>query len=153
MAYPRAFFTRLAQIVGLSVALAACAPIERNHGFAPTDDELSQIVVGVDTRDSVAETVGAPSAAGVMRDTAWYYVSSAWTTVAYRAPEETDRQVVAISFDEGGTVRNIERFGLEDGRVITLNRRVTESNVKGISFVRQLLGNIGNFSAADALGD
>ena len=31
-----------------------------------------------------------------------------------------DREVVAISFNPGGVVTNIERFGLEDGRVWTL---------------------------------
>ncbi|ARE38888.1 Outer membrane lipoprotein OmlA [Rhodovulum sp. P5] len=125
------------------MTLSACTPIIRNHGYAPTEADLEEIVVGVDTRDTVADVVGSPTVSGVMRDNAWYYVESRWRTIGYRAPEITDRQVVAISFDRNGTVANIERFGLEDGRVIALNRRVTESNIQGISFLRQLLGNIG----------
>ncbi|HDR27177.1 MAG TPA: outer membrane protein assembly factor BamE, partial [Rhodovulum sp.] len=38
------------------------------------------------------------------------------------------------------------------GRVIALNRRVTESNVKGISFLGQLFRNLGNFRAEDVIG-
>jgi len=149
MAGPRAGGVRVAAIAVIVAGLSACSPILRSHGYAPNDEQLAEIVVGVDTRDSVAEAVGSPSVSGVMRDNAWYYVLSEWKTVGYRAPEVTDRQVVAISFDGNGTVSNIERFGLEDGRVIPLNRRVTESNVQGISFIQQLLGNIGNFRPED----
>ena len=48
-------------------------------------------------------------------------------------------------------MKNVEKFGLQDGRVIVLSRRVTESNVKGLGFLRQLLGNLGNPSAAQFL--
>jgi len=68
-------------------------------------------------------------------------------------PREIDRQLVAISFDTRGVVQNVERFTLEDGRVVAISRRVTDSNIKGISFIRQLLGNIGNIRAGDILGD
>ncbi|TCO72439.1 outer membrane protein assembly factor BamE [Rhodovulum euryhalinum] len=152
MARSRAGTARLALIAVLTAALAACSPIVRTHGYAPSEEDLSAIVVGVDTRDTVAEVVGTPSANGVMRDNAWYYVANTWETVGPRAPENVDRQVVAVSFAEDGTVENVERFGLEQGRVIALNRRVTDSNVKGISFLRQLLGNIGNFRAEDVIG-
>lgn len=132
--------------LALSVA-AACAPIYQNHGYAPTDDELAKITVGRDTRDSVATAVGRPSAESLLGDDAWYYVQSRWKTMGMRAPEEVSREVVAISFNKSGTVSNVERFGLEQGRVVTLSRRVTDSNIKGVNFLRQLLGNIGNFRA------
>jgi hypothetical protein len=42
-------------------------------------------------------------------------------------------------------VSNVERFGLADGRVVPLSRRVTETNIQGSGLIRQLLGNLGNF--------
>lgn len=143
----------LLTVISFSVALAACSSIVRNHGYAPSDEQLQEVLVGVDTRDTVAEVVGQPSTAGVVRDDAWYYVASRRETNGWRAPQETDRQVVAISFDGNGTVSNVERFTLQDGRVIALNRRVTDDNVKGITFLRQLLGNLGNFNAEDVLNN
>ncbi|RMH39431.1 MAG: outer membrane protein assembly factor BamE [Alphaproteobacteria bacterium] len=143
---------RLALSLIAIVSVAACASVYRNHGYVPPEDELQKITVGVDTRDTVAETIGRPSTEGVLRDRAWYYVGSRFRHFGMRAPEEVDRQVVAISFDAEGRVANIERFTLADGRVITLSRRVTESNIKGISFIRQLLGNIGRFDVGQALG-
>jgi len=64
-----------------------------------------------------------------------------------------DREVVAITYNDAGTIANIERFGLEDGRVVPISRRVTSTNTQGISFLRQLFRNIGNFNPADFLGD
>jgi outer membrane protein assembly factor BamE (lipoprotein component of BamABCDE complex) len=149
MAGRRAGFARWAHGVAFCAALAACSPIYRSHGYVPSEQDLQQISVGVDTRDTVEAEIGSPSIAGVVGDEAWYYVQSDWVARGYFAPEEIRREVVAISFGNNGTVRNIERFGLADGRVIALNRRVTESNVQGVSFIRQLLGNVGNFRAED----
>jgi len=143
----RGVIAKLAAAGILAAAIAGCSPIYRNHGYAPSDAELEEIVIGVDTQSTVADVIGPPSASGVMRDSAWYYVSSRWRTRGALAPEILDRQLVAVSFDTDGVVRNVERFTLEDGRVIALNRRVTDDNIKGVTFIRQLLGNVGNFSA------
>jgi outer membrane protein assembly factor BamE (lipoprotein component of BamABCDE complex) len=128
----------------LLLGLPGCVAQYRNHGYVPSPDELAEIKVGVDTRDSVAEAVGAPSAGGVLDNSGYYYVSSRVRTYGLRKPQVVDRQLVAISFDTRGVVRNVERFGLEDGRVIPLDRRVTDSAVSNKTFLRQLLGNIGN---------
>ena len=56
--------------------------------------------------------------------------------------------MVAIRFDDNGVVSNIERFGLEDGNVVALSRRVSASNIEGIGFLRQLMGNLGRLDAA-----
>jgi len=129
------------------LAVAACSNLDRKHGYVPADEELDQLVVGVDTKDTVAEVVGRPSTAGILSSGGWYYVQSKFRAYGIRERAEIDREVVAISFDADGVVSNIERFGLEDGNVVALSRRVTDSNVKGVSFLRQLFGNIGNFAA------
>ena len=135
----------------LFVVLAACTPILADHGYAPNDDELSQIKVGIDTRDSVAAAIGRPSASGLLNDVGWYYVQSRWKTFGGRAPQEIDRQVVAITFTPAGVVENIERFGLDRGEIVPLSRRVTTTNIKGKSALSQLFGSIGHLSAADIL--
>ncbi len=125
-------------VMGLA-GLSACTTMVDNYGYVPTDMQLQEIQVGGDTRDSVAEKVGAPPLADFRREDVWYYVSSRTETFAWKAPETVDRQVVAIRFAEGGGVTNIERFGLQDGEVVTLSRRVTESAVPDMGFLRGLL--------------
>lgn len=139
---------RMVLAAGL-LAMAACAPIERNHGYVPAESELATVEVGRDTRETVAEKVGRPTASGLLNDEGWYYVQSRYRTFGPRQPEEIDRQVVAISFNAAGRVTNVERFGLEEGRVVTLSRRVTETNIRGVSFVRQLLSGFGRLRAED----
>ena len=140
----------LAMIVAL--ALAACTGLPpRAHGYVPPDDELDRIVVGVDNRESVANVVGQPGATGVLSGGNYFYVRSVYQDYGYRPERLLDREVVSISFDESGTVSNVERFGVERGRVIALSRRVTNANVQGVTFLRQLFGSIGTLSPAEFL--
>lgn len=135
-------------MIALTVALvAACAPITRDHGYVPTDEELALITVAKDTRESVATKIGRPSASGLLNDLGWYYVESRFVTKGALPPKEVNREVVAITFTEAGAVENIERFGLEKGQIVPLSRRVTKDNVKSAGILRQLFGNIGGLSA------
>ena len=48
-----------------AVAIAACSPVYRNHGYAPSDKDLAQITVGVDTREpgnGTSQTMALPEA-------------------------------------------------------------------------------------------
>jgi outer membrane protein assembly factor BamE (lipoprotein component of BamABCDE complex) len=130
-----------------TLALISCSAQYRNHGYVPRDDELEKVIVGTSTQADVAQAVGRPSSTGLLTGAGWFYVGSRFRHYGGREPKEIERQVVAISFDEKGIVENVERFGLEEGQAIVLSRRVTDSNIKGIGFLRQLLGNIGNLSA------
>ncbi len=145
-------FRTVALSLGFAAALSACAPIVRHHGYIPPEIDLAQISVGRDTRESVLETLGSPSSAGMMDASGIYYVSSEFRTVGPMAPREVNREVLSISFDSNGRVANIERFGLENGRVIVLSRRVTDDNVRDTTLIRQLLGNLGRVGAGQFVG-
>ena len=132
----------------LSVSLAACTANYRNHGYVPLDEDLSQITVGVDTRDTVAELVGTPSSAGVLNDSGYYYVRSRVKHFAWQKPEVVERQVVAVSFTQAGIVENIGRYTLQDGVVVPLARRITR-NGQDVNFIKKILSNLGRFSASD----
>lgn len=134
---------RLGLVVAMSLALSACSPSFRNHGYIPPQEELETIVVGIDTRASVEETLGGSAAGSVVQDNALYYVRKRVRSIGFLEPKVVERVVVAISFDSAGVVSNVESFGLERGRVVSLNRRVTSSGVTNTAFLRQLLGNIG----------
>ncbi|MEM6479491.1 MAG: outer membrane protein assembly factor BamE [Pseudomonadota bacterium] len=138
-------------LFGAALALSGCAATYRNHGYAPSDDDLAQIIVGVDTRASVEDTIGRPTTAGVLTQGAYYYLADRRRHFAFFEPEVIDRQLVAVSFDPVGVVSNIERFTLQDGRVVPLSRRVTDSSVQDASLLRQLMGNLGRFNPAGLL--
>jgi outer membrane protein assembly factor BamE (lipoprotein component of BamABCDE complex) len=134
--------------LGLVLGLASCGEVSRSHGFVPSDDQLEVVVVGRDTRATVETILGIPGSTGLVADEGWFYVRSTFEDGTYRALREVDREVVAVSFDSEGVVTNVERFGLEDGQVVALSRRVTDDNTAGIGFLRQLFGNLGRIDPA-----
>lgn len=142
----------VALVLVAGLALAGCAEIIRNHGYIPNQEDLDQIAVGVDNQASVEALVGRPSTSGVLRDSGWYYIGSKVRHFGARKPKEIERQVVAISFSDDGTVTNVERFGLERGQVVTLSRRVTETTVRDVTFIRQIIRNFGRIDLGEALG-
>lgn len=141
-----------AALISAGLMLGACSPQYKNHGYVPLQEDLDQITIGQDTRDTVTAMAGAPAASGLLDSSSYYYVRSRRRALGFLAPKEIEREVVAISFSSNGIVQNVERFGLERGNVITLDRRVTSSSVSDKAFIRQLLGNIGRFNPAALSG-
>ena len=140
-------------VLVLVASVAACAPVYRNHGYVPTDQELALIEVGTDTRETVGQKIGRPSTQGLLNDVGWFYVQSRYKHFGPRAPKEIERQVLAVTFNEAGTVENVARYGLEDGKVVQISRRVTETNVKGLTVIQQILGSFGQLRADDILSE
>lgn len=139
-------------VLVLALGLAACSPVFRNHGYVPAEDELALVEVGKDTRETVGQKIGRPSTSGLLNDDGWFYVQSRYQHVGPRQPKEIERQVLAITFNDAGVVENIARYGLEDGKVVQISRRVTETNIKGITLIQQLLGSFGRLRAEDVAG-
>ena len=142
---------RLKTLVAIVVltATAACMATYRNHGYVPPQEDLQNIVVGIDTRATVDDVIGPPSTSGLLSDGDYYYVRSRVKNFGARRPEVIERTVLAISFDAADVVQNIESFDLSDGRIVRLSRRVTDNSVEGNGFLRQMLGNIGQFDPSE----
>lgn len=141
-------------ILGLTV-LAGCGAttLKNSHGYVPDEEVLAEIRIGLDTKETVGRIAGRPGAEGIVDDRGWYYVRSDYERFMWRAPKEVNREVVAVTFNDREQVTNIERFGLDQGRVVVLNRRVTTANTQGVGFLRQLFSNLGNFDLGQLLGN
>jgi outer membrane protein assembly factor BamE (lipoprotein component of BamABCDE complex) len=135
----------------LIILLAACSPIMQKHGYLPEPQDVDRLIVGQDTRDSVAALIGRPSTSGLLNDVGWFYVESRWQQKGMSERVEVDRQVLAVTFNEAGTVENIERFGLEKGQLVALSRRVTKENIASAGILRRLFGNIGSIGAGNLI--
>jgi len=136
----------------VALLLQACSPIYRNHGYAPSEADLSTVSVGADSREEIVAKLGRPTTTSLIGDQSLYYVQSRFRHFAFLAPEEIDREVLALSFTPDGRLGNIERFGLEQGRVVQLNPARTAEVFADRAFVTQLLGNIGRFDAVTLFG-
>jgi outer membrane protein assembly factor BamE (lipoprotein component of BamABCDE complex) len=132
---------------GLAFALAGCAASYRDHGYAPDEASIAELVPGTDTRETVVAKVGRPTASGLMEGSDWYFVQSRWRQFGTGASTEISREVVVVSFDEAGLLTGTARYGLEDGRVVPISRRVTETSIRNVGLIAQLLRNVGNVTA------
>ena len=128
------------------VTLAACGGQYRNHGYIPLAEDVDALIVGVDTRDSIIEVMGVPTTGGVLTEEAMYYVRSRVHHKGYVKPNEIQRDVLVLSFDKNQILRNVERFGIEKGKLIRLEHRVTEAPGGDRSILQQIIGSIGGFN-------
>ena len=146
----RATLRRAALIAGI-VAISACSPLTSRHGFVPLPEDLEQMVVGQTTREEVIALVGPPTTTGAIDSQTLYYVKSEREVLGPFAPEIAKREVMAVRFTGNDVLANVERYGLEDGRVVILSRRITDDGIADVSFIGQLLGAFGNIDAGTLL--
>ena len=133
-----------------ALALAGCSKTLDQRGNLPSDEKLSEIQTGVSTKDDVTRLLGTPSSTGTFDEKTWYYISKRTEQFAFLTPELLDQQVVAITFDENGTVTDVKRHGMDDRREVTPVARTTPAAGKELSFMEQLIGNVGKFNGGSA---
>lgn len=126
--------------------LAACSPNIDQRGNLPEPEKLAQIQPGRTTRDQVTKILGTPSSTGVFDDKNWYYISRKTSQLAFLDPDILDQQVYVINFDGRGVVRSVDHKDLKDRREIEPAPGATPAPGRELTFVEQVLGNIGRFT-------
>ncbi len=113
------------------------------RGNLVEDEQLQQIVAGVSSRGDVLALLGSPSATGTFDDSEWFYIGGVTRQRPGRLLGIEEQRVVILRFDQRGTLREIRRLGMEDGREVAAVSRTTPSPGTERSFLQQLFGNIG----------
>jgi outer membrane protein assembly factor BamE (lipoprotein component of BamABCDE complex) len=129
-----------------AAGLAGCAATVDQRGNLPDKDKLAQIQPGATTRDEVVKILGTPSSTGVFDDKSWYYISRKTKQISFLNPDVLDQQVYVINFDGRGVVANIDHKGLQDGRYIEPAPGATPAPGRELTFLEQVLGNVGRFN-------
>src|SRR5690348_6645343 len=137
----------LAGIAG-AAAIAGCAPSVEQRGNLPAPDKIAEIRSGSTTKDEVVKILGTPSSVGVFNDKSWYYISRRTSQTAFFDPDVVDQQVYIVNFDDQGVVKAVDHKMLEDGKEITPVARATPAPGRELSFLEQLIGNLGKFNGA-----
>jgi outer membrane protein assembly factor BamE (lipoprotein component of BamABCDE complex) len=130
----------------LAIGLGACVASVDQRGNLPEPEKIAQIQPGSTTRDQVVKILGTPSSTGIFNDKSWYYISRKTKRVAFFEPDVLDQQVYVVSFDGKGVVNSVDHKDLKDGREIEPAPGATPAPGRELTFVEQVLGNIGRFS-------
>jgi outer membrane protein assembly factor BamE (lipoprotein component of BamABCDE complex) len=133
-------------VIGLALALSACAGSRDHKGFVLDPTLTDAIQVGVDNRDSVTRTIGRPTFTSQFDPNEWYYVSRNTAQLAFRDPKVTDQTVLRIRFDQAGNVTSVEKTGKELIAKVEPSGDKTPTLGRQRSFFEELFGNIGTIS-------
>ena len=133
----------LTALIFMGLFLASCAPttIKRGHHFRPSD--LTQIQEGM-TKDQVTAILGTPDTTSpVGTGLGYYYISSIEKQMSFMKPDQVDRKVVAVYFNELETVDRIAHYGLRDGKVFDFIERKTGTHARDQGILKSLFRNLG----------
>ena len=144
---------RLKKILSVAVLflILGCSEQYRKHGYIPSEEELSSVSVSQDDKNTVIKKLGTPSIGGILSDGNIYFVQSKVLKNSIRASKPVDRQVLVLSFDDKGKLDNIQKFGIDKGKIVILDYRTTPSGLKNMSFLFRLFQNVGGPSAESLL--
>lgn len=133
-------------VVGLALALSACAGARDHKGFVLDPTLTDAIQVGVDNKDSVTRTIGRPTFTSQWDPNEWYYLSRNIATLAFRDPKVTEQTVLRIRFDQAGNVASVEKTGKDQIAKVDPSDDKTPTLGRQRSFFEELFGNIGTIS-------
>ena len=144
---------RLKKILSVAVLflILGCSKQYREHGYIPSEEELSSVSVSQDDKNTVIKKLGTPSIGGILSDGNIYFVQSKVLKNSIRASKPVDRQVLVLSFDDKGKLDNIQKFGIDKGEIVILDYHTTPSGLKNMSFLFRLFQNVGGPSAESLL--
>jgi len=136
----------------VAIVLAGCTISEDQRGNLPDPDKLAEIKPGTTTKEQVVKILGSPSSASTFDDDVWYYISRKTKQVAFFSAAVLDQQVYIVDFDDKGVVKDLGHKTLADGESISPAPGATPSPGRELSFMEQLIGNIGRFGGGASGG-
>ncbi|MFZ1815775.1 MAG: outer membrane protein assembly factor BamE [Rhizobiaceae bacterium] len=131
-------------LVASPLTLAACSTEQVfTHGAIITQDQIDLIPVG-SSRDQVLLALGTPSTTGSFDSEVFYYISQKkQKNLAYQKAKIVDQRVLAVYFDDVGTVAHVANYGMQDGKIFDFISRTTPTGGKDLTFLGQLLSGPG----------
>jgi outer membrane protein assembly factor BamE (lipoprotein component of BamABCDE complex) len=133
-----------------ALIVAGCAVSVDQRGNLPDPDKVAEIKPGATTKEQVVKILGTPSSASTFDDDVWYYISRRTKQIAFFSPTVLDQQVYIVDFDDKGVVKDLGHKTLADGENITPAAGATPAPGRELSFMEQLLGNIGRFGSSNS---
>ncbi|HBK06919.1 MAG TPA: outer membrane protein assembly factor BamE [Acetobacteraceae bacterium] len=136
--------------------LSSCGwlmPPPQLRGNHVEPDLLKELTPGTSTKSDVTAVIGSPTAHDTFDDNIWLYISEVTQNRIGSTQGELDQNVVVLHFDGKGVLKTIDKLGKSDALPVTVIARTTPSPGTEASFLQQLLGNIGRFNPAGAMGN
>ncbi len=128
----------------------ACTPVTAQHGNLLQDFQIEEVKAGESTRSDVLRLLGSPTTQSTFNNDVWYYIGQETEKRGILDHEVVNERIVAVTFDENGIVNKIENI---DGnrQNIPYARTKTPTHGNDLTFMQQLLGNLGRFNGQSSI--
>jgi len=144
------FFYILAFGATLSAAglLSGCTPVVSQHGNLVNNYQIEEVIVGKSTRSDVLRALGSPTTQSTFNPDVWYYIGQETEKYGILDQEIKEERILVVMFNDKGLVETISPFdgGRQD---IPYARSKTPTHGNELTFMQQLLGNLGRFNGAE----
>ena len=143
---------RIGCVLAAALTAGGCASITNHKGYINDEVLVASVQPGLDNRESVRGTLGAPTMMSQFGEPVWYYISSRTEQAPFTRPRIEEHSVLAVRFDPAGNVVSAERTGMEN--VVRLNPESDETPTLGRErgFLEDLFGNIGTVGTGMGAG-
>ncbi len=134
-------------LLSSTMFLAACASDDlfvTHTGNMPSEDKIAMVFKGQSKKD-VWEILGSPSTIVPLDKDTWVYMSSEIKQVAFMPPEEIERDVLVVKFDENDNVSSIEKLDKNQGENLEVAQEQTQNTEKKEGFFRKYFGGVGQY--------
>ncbi len=128
--------------LGLALAGGGCATQTIKNGHLFTESDIQQVQPGMST-EQVTGVLGTPDTTSASGGQAYYYISSTSKGATFLQPTEVERKVLAVYFNELGSVDQVANYTLQDGKVIDTISRTTPAAKRDRSFIETIFKGVG----------
>ena len=130
--------------------LISCVSISKEYGYFPSNKDVEKLVIGKSNKGQIKNLIGP---ATVLDRYSWIYVSSKVRSVGFLSPSVTDRNILLLKFSKENVLLKKEIFTISDGKIFDIRRDEVVNDPRRISALKQLFGNMSNFSAETFIAD
>jgi len=129
-----------------TAVISACTPTTNVRGNMLQDYQIKEVQTGKDNTSNVLRKLGSPTTKAPFDDNIWYYLGQKTEKHGILDPQVVDAQVVVVSFNDKGIVKEIVKIDSEQMDDIPYSREKTHTSGQEVTVLQQLLGNLGRFN-------
>jgi outer membrane protein assembly factor BamE (lipoprotein component of BamABCDE complex) len=135
-------FSTLAGILLLS----ACSTdyFVQTEGNLPSKNDVLALKQGM-SQEEVRKIMGSPSVISSLDHRTWLYMNTTMKRMAFFEPEELERNLVAVRFNQSGKLERVVELTKEDGKDIDVSQSVTPVLGSEETFMEKYFGGVGYY--------
>ena len=130
--------------------LTSCVSITNEYGYFPSKKDVEKLVIGKSNKGQIKNMIGT---ATILDKHSWIYVSSKVRSIGFLSPSVTERNILLLNFSKEDVLLKKEIFTISDGKIFDIRRDEVVNDPRKVSALKQLFGNMSNFSAENFAAD